>query len=55
MSAGEHMTRLEESLPDRLINVRLYHDNGDFSMANDSEKFSEQAYSSIKNEESTMF
>ena len=48
-------TKLEESLPDRLINVRLYHDNGDFSMANNSEKFSDQAYSSIENEESTVF
>ena len=47
-----HGTRLEESLPDRLINLHLYHDDGDFSMANDSEKFSEQAYSSIN---STMF
>ena len=50
-----HGTRLEESLPDRLINLHLYHDNGDFSMANDSERFSEQAYSSIENEESTVF
>ena len=50
-----HGTGLDESLPDRLINVRLYHDNGDFSMANNSERFSEQAYSSINNEESTVF
>ena len=48
-------TRLEESLPDRPINVHLYHDDGDFSMANNSERFSEQAYSSIENEESTVF
>ena len=41
-----HGTRLEESLPD---------DDGQFSMANNSERFSEQAYSSIKNEESTVF
>ena len=50
-----HGTRLEESLPDRLINVHHYHDDGDFSMANDSERFNEQAYSSINNEESTVF
>ena len=37
-----HGTKLEESLPD---------DGGQFSMANNSEKFSDQAYSSIKNEE----
>ena len=41
-----HGIRLEESLPD---------DDGQFSMANNSEKFSDQAYSSINNEESTMF
>ena len=48
-------TRLEESLPDRLIILHLYHDDGDFSMANNSERFSDQAYSSINNKESTMF
>ena len=41
-----HGTRLEESLPD---------DDGQFSMANNSEKFSDQAYSSIENEKSTVF
>ena len=50
-----HGTRLEQSLPDRLINLHLYHDDGDFSMANNSERFSDQAYSSINNEESTVF
>ena len=50
-----HGTRLEESLPDRLINLHLYNDDGDFSMANDSERFSDQAYSSINNKESAMF
>ena len=43
-------TRLEESLPDRLINLHLYQDNEDFHMANNRERFSDQEYSSINHE-----
>ena len=39
---------LEESLPDRLINPHFYHD---YPM---TERFSDQTYSNISNEESTM-
>ena len=49
-----HGTRLEESLPDRIFNHRLCHDDGDCPMSTNSEKFSSQAYSRVKNEESTM-
>ena len=47
-----HGTKLEESLPDRLINPRFYQE--DFSMANSSDRFYNQAYSSVSNDESTM-
>ena len=40
-----HATRLDKFLPE---------DDGDFLMANDSERFSDPVYSSISNEESTM-
>ena len=44
-------TILEESLPDRLINPQLYYDEFchtiAFSMANNSERFSDQMYSNI--------
>ena len=43
-------TRLEESLPDRLINLHLYQDSEDFHMANNRERFSDQEYSSINHE-----
>ena len=45
-------TGVEESLPDRLINLHLYQDNEDFHMANNSERFSDQEYSNINNDES---
>ena len=45
-------TWLEESLPDRLINLHLYQDNEDFHMANNSKRFSDQEYSNINNDES---
>ena len=48
-----HGTRIEESLPDRIFNRHLCHDDGDCPMSTNSEKFSNQAYSRIKNEEST--
>ena len=48
----ENGTGLEESLPDRLINLHLYQDNEDFHMANNSERFSDQEYSNINNDES---
>ena len=41
----EHNTRLDESLPDRLINLRLYDSNE--SMANSIDSFRDQAYSII--------
>ena len=43
-------TRLEESLPDRLINLHLYQDNEDFYVANNRERFNDQEYSSINHE-----
>ena len=50
-----YCTGLEESLPDRLINPHLYHnDGGDYPMANNAERFSGQTYSSINDEESTV-
>ena len=49
-----HGTRLEESLPDRIFNRHLCHDDGDCPMSTNSEKFNNQAYSRVKNEESTM-
>ena len=49
-----YCTGLEESLPDRLINPSLYHDDGDYPMANYTERFNNQAYTSINSEESTM-
>ena len=45
---------LEESLPDRLINPHFYQDDGDYPMANNTERFSGQTYSSINDEESTV-
>ena len=46
-------TSLEESLPDRLINPRLYHDDVchsiAFSMTSRTERFSDQTYSNINN------
>ena len=45
-------TELEESLPDRLINLHLYQDNEDFHIANNSERFNDQEYSNITNNES---
>ena len=45
-----HSTGLEESLPDRIINLHLYQD---YPMANNSERFSDQAYSSMNIEENT--
>ena len=45
-----HGIGLEESLPDRVINLHLYQD---FPVANNSERFSDQSYSSINIEEST--
>ena len=47
-----HGTKLEESLPDRLINPHFYQE--DFSMANSSDRFYDQAYSSVSSDESTM-
>ena len=49
-----YCTGLEESLPDRLINPHFYQDDGDYPMANNTERFSGQTYSSINDEESTM-
>ena len=46
----ENGTVVEESLPDRLINLHLYRDNEDFRMANNSERFSDQRYSNINND-----
>ena len=45
-------TRLEESLPDRLINLHLYQDNEEIYVANNRERFSDQEYSSINDDES---
>ena len=45
-------TSLEESLPDRLINLHLYQDNEDFRIANNNERFNDQEYSNIANDES---
>ena len=47
-------TELEESLPDRLINPCFYQDDGDFSMANSSERFNDQIYSSVNSDETAM-
>ena len=49
-----HGTGLEESLPDRLINPCFYQDDGDFSMANSSERFNDQIYSSVNSDETAM-
>ena len=49
-----HGTGLEESLPDRLINPCFYQDDGDFFMANSSERFNDQLYSSVNSDETTM-
>ena len=45
-------TRLEESLPDRLINLHLYQDSEEIYVANNCERFSDQEYSSINDDES---
>ena len=42
-------TSLEESLPDRLINPCLYHDDVCHNMTSRTEKFSGQTYSKINN------
>ena len=51
-----HGTVLEESLPDRLVNPQLYCDEFchtiTFPMTNSSERFSDQTYSNINNNES---
>ena len=46
-----YCTGLEESLPDRLINPQFYPDNGDYPV---TERFRDQAYTSINSEESTL-
>ena len=52
-----HGTSLEESLPDRLINPHLYHDDVchtiAFSMTSRTERFSDQIYSNINNNVNT--
>ena len=49
-----HGTGLEESLPDRLINLHLYQDNEDFHMASRSERFSVHTYAGIDNHENMV-
>ena len=49
-----YCTRLEESLPDRLINPSRYHDDGDYPMANYTEMLNDQAYTNINSEENAM-
>ena len=50
-----HGTGIEESLPDRLVNPSHYGgDDGDVPMASNGERFSEQTYSSISNDENSV-
>ena len=49
-----HGTGLEESLPDRLINLHRYLDNEDFHLADSNERFSDHTYVSINNQENVV-
>ena len=49
-----HGTGLEESLPDRLINLHRYLDNEDFHLADSSERFSDHTYVGINNQENVV-